>query len=171
VTTLVVVTHPCPDSFVAAAGDRVVAALRTCGVDVDLIDLEGFCYNASLPFPADHAQRLTAANELVLVYPTWWGGQPAMLLSWLNGAVANPLPGLRAVVCVATHGGSKLANAIGGESGKRVAARAFRRRCAPQARFHWVAFYGGDRAKPHHRTAFLDRVERRLPCLVATGRT
>jgi NAD(P)H dehydrogenase (quinone) len=171
VTTLVVVTHPCPDSFVAAAGERIVAALRTTGVDVDLIDLEGFRYDAALPFPTDHARRLAAANELVLVYPTWWSGQPAMLLSWLNGAVVHPLPGLRTVVCVATHGGSKLANAIGGESGKRVVARAFRRGCASQARFHWVAFYGGDRAKPHDRTAFLDRVERRVPRLVAAGQT
>jgi NAD(P)H dehydrogenase (quinone) len=168
-TTLVVVTHPCPDSFVAAAGERVASALRSKGVDVDVIDLEDFHYDTALPFPASHAERLATARSLVLVYPTWWSGQPAMLLSWLNGAVANPLPDLRTVVCVATHGGSKLANSLGGESGKRVVARAFRSRCARQARFHWVAFYGGDKAEPHHREAFLDRVARRVPRLATEG--
>ena len=97
---LVVIAHPCDDSFTHAAAGVAVAALERSGHDVDLIDLyaDGFRSAMSLeerlaydtaepvidPQVADHVEQLRRAEILVFVYPTWWSGLPAMLKGWLE---------------------------------------------------------------------------------------
>ena len=189
---LVVYCHPDPASFCAYLCDRAVGVLRGRGHDVDLLDLyaEGFepeltAHDRSThrdppstkPHLLDHAARLTRAQALVFVYPTWMGGQPAMLKGWfdrvwING-IAYDLPeggsrvqprlrGIRHLIVVTTHGSSKFVNAIEGEPGKRVITRALRVLCHRFARTRWIAMYGIDRATESDRTAFVARVERRL---------
>ena len=149
---LVVYCHPDPASFVAAARDRVLAALDRDGHVVRLTDLyaEGFdpCFDAhdrrthlepgTAPALQRHADDLRWCEALVLVYPTWWSGQPAMLKGWIDRVWANGvawtlpagsnrlrplLANVRRIVVVTTHGSSKVVNALQGESGKRVATR------------------------------------------------
>ena len=97
---LVVIAHPCADSFCHAAAGRAVAGLDAAGHDVDTIDLyaEHFTTAMSLderlaydtddpmldPQVRDHADRLRRAEILVFVYPTWWSGLPAILKGWLE---------------------------------------------------------------------------------------
>jgi putative NADPH-quinone reductase len=191
VNVLVVYSHPDPASFVAAARDRVLAALDRDGHVVRLTDLyaEGFdpCFDAhdrrthlepgTAPALQRHADDLRWCEALVLVYPTWWSGQPAMLKGWIDRVWANGvawtlpagsnrlrplLANVRRIVVVTTHGSSKVVNALQGESGKRVATRAMRTLCSRRCRTKWVAMYGVDRSTIEDRTAFLDRVERRL---------
>lgn len=188
---LVVYCHPSNESFVAAARDRVLVGLARGGAEVRLNDLyaEGFdpAFSAAEranhlvpgadPSIASYADDLQWCDLLVLVYPTWWSGQPAMLKGWMdrvwvNGVAwtlpdgANRLrPGLhnvRRLVAVTTHGSSKLVNAIEGEAGKRTLTRSLRTMCHPLARTTWLALYGIDNASDARRRAFLDRVERRL---------
>jgi NAD(P)H dehydrogenase (quinone) len=188
---LVVYCHPLEASFVAASRDRVVSALTTAGAEVRLTDLyaDGFdpAFSASErvnhlvsgtdPSIRSYADDLQWCDTLVLVYPTWWSGQPAMLKGWMdrvwvNGVAwtlpdgANRLqPGLRNVrrlVAVTTHGSSKFINMVEGESGKRTLTRSLRTMCHPLARTTWLALYGIDNASQQQRTEFLDRVERRL---------
>ncbi len=188
---LVVYCHPLEESFVAAARDRVVAALDAGGAEVRLTDLyaEGF----EPEFTADerarhlepgadpslqrHVDDLQWCNTLVLVYPTWWSGQPAMLKGWIdrvwvNGVAwtlpegANRLrPGLRNVrrlAAVTTHGSTKAINALEGEAGKRTLTRSLRSMCHPLARTTWIGCYGLDTCTDAERAALLDRVERRI---------
>ena len=186
---LVVHCHPLDASFGAAVRDRVLVALHSGGADVRLTDLyaDGFepAFTATdrarhLEPGADpsirhHADDLVWCDTLVLVYPTWWAGQPAMLKGWIdrvwvNGVAwtlpegANRLrPGLRNVrrlVAVTTHGSSKWINMVEGEGGKRTLTRSLRSMCHPLARTTWLALYGLDGASPERRAAFLDRVER-----------
>ncbi len=188
---LVVYCHPSETSFVAAVRDRVVAALASGGAEVRLTDLyaDGFdpLFSAGErerhlvpgtdPSIASYADDLQWCDTLVLVYPTWWSGQPAMLKGWMdrvwvNGVAwtlppgANRLrPGLgnvRRLVAVTTHGSSKWINAIEGESGKRTLTRSLRTMCHPLARTTWLAMYGIDNASDGDRHRFLDRVERRI---------
>ncbi len=188
---LVVYCHPLEESFVAAARDRAVAALSTGGVEVRVNDLyaEGFdpTFTASErvhhlragtdPSITSYADDLQWCDTLVLVYPTWWSGQPAMLKGWIDRVWVNEVawtlpdganrlrPALRNVrrlVAVTTHGSSKFINAVEGESGKRTLTRSLRAMCHPLARTTWVAMYGIDNASDDDRAAFLDRVERRL---------
>ena len=187
-----VYAHPVPDSFGAAVRDRVLAGLAAGGHDATLVDLyaEGFdprltawerrhhhAPPVAKPAIAEHARLLAGCDALVLVHPTWWGGQPAILKGWFDRVwvegVAYTLPegadrirpqltNVRRLVVVTTHGSSKLTNVVQGEPGKRIVMRGLRLLCHPLCRSSWVALYGMDGATPERRAAFLDRVERRL---------
>jgi putative NADPH-quinone reductase len=124
-----------------------------------------------------YADDLMWAEALVLVYPTWWSGQPAMLKGWIDrvwaAGVAWELPdgarvvrplltGIRRLVVVTTHGSSKLMNALEGEGGKRTVTRSMRAMCSRRTRTTWCALYGIDTGSEAERLAFLDRVERTL---------
>jgi putative NADPH-quinone reductase len=188
----VVYAHPHEGSFTAALRDAAVATLRRHGHEVDLLDLyaEGFSPELTRDERAHHldpvetkpalvpfAERLRNADALVLVYPTWWGGQPAILKGWFDRVwgegVAFTLPegkdrieplltNLRRLVVVTTHGSSKWVNAVEGEPGKRIVGRSLRVLCHRRARFRWIALYGADRSTEEQRRAFVARVERRL---------
>ena len=88
-----------------------------------------------------YADDLRWAQALVLVYPTWWSGQPAMLKGWIDrvwvAGVAWELPAganvlrpllrnISRIVVVTGHGSSKLVNALEGEGGKRTVTRSLR---------------------------------------------
>jgi len=96
---LVVYAHPLSDSFAAALRDTVVQRLRAGGHDVDHCDLyaEGFdpvltpaerrAYNTASPDLSavdPHVARLRAAEALVLSFPIWWYGMPAILKGWFD---------------------------------------------------------------------------------------
>ncbi len=129
------------------------------------------------PSVAAHAADLQWCEQLVLVYPTWWSGQPAMLKGWIDRVwvkdVAFDLPSdsnrvharlrnVRRIVAITTHGSSKWVNVLEGEAGKRTMTRTLRAVCHPLARTTWIALYGIDTASEKQRTAFLDRIGRRL---------
>lgn len=188
---LVVHCHPNPESLVAAAKDRVLAGLRSAGHEVRFTDLyaDGFRPELSAeerrvhlrpgiaPELQTYADDLRWAEALVLVYPTWWSGQPAMLKGWIDRVwacgVAFELPAdarvvrpllsnVRRIAIVTTHGSSKWMNALEGESGKRTAFRSIRAVCSRRTRTTWIAIYGLDRADEAERAAWLDRVEERF---------
>ena len=113
----------------------------------------------------------------LLVYPTWWSGQPAILKGWIDrvwvAGVAWELPeganvvrplltDVRRIVVVTTHGSSKWINALQGESGKRTVTRSIRTMCNRRTHTTWCALYGVDRTDQAKRVAFLDRVEHTL---------
>ena len=74
------------------------------------------------PVLSTHIALLQAAEALVFVYPTWWGGPPAMVKGWLDrvwvegvafrrvGGSNRPrarLTNIRRLVVVTTHGSTK----------------------------------------------------------------
>ncbi len=97
---LVVVAHPCSDSFCHAAAQRAIDGLRAGGHAVDTIDLYADGFTTAMtreeriayetddaildPQVGDHAERLARAEIIVFVYPTWWSGLPAILKGWLE---------------------------------------------------------------------------------------
>lgn len=190
--TLVVFCHPVRESFMGAAFDTAVAALRGRGDDVRMIDLYGDGFDPVLsreawrahlgppeakPGIAAYAEALRWCDGLVFVYPTWYGSQPAMLKGWFDRVwvegVAYTLPAgadrirpllrhIRRITVVTSHGSPKWLNAVQGEPGKRVLLRGLRSLCHPLARSRWLAMYGMDRATDDERREFLARLERRL---------
>ena len=165
---VVAYAHPCSESFVAAVRDRAVEGLAAAGHHVHLIDLYAAGYDPSLPFPCGDRDELATAESLVMIHPTWWTSQPAILLAWIAQAVETGLPSVRSLVTVTTLGGSRLANRLAGESGARVISHAVRPRCSGRPPHRRLACYGMDRSTPEERTAFLDRVERRIAGLVSS---
>ncbi|WP_420450513.1 NAD(P)H-dependent oxidoreductase [Ilumatobacter sp.] len=195
---LVVRCHPLADSLTAASAERVLAALDAAGARTRVRDLyaEGFVPELDehehrrhrSPGVSDdvagHADDLRWCDTLILVHPTWWSGQPAMLKGWFDrvwaAGVAWELPDgatrlhpllhdLRRLVVVTTHGSSKLVNALQGEGGKRTVTRSLRAMCHPRARTTWIALYGVDTCDEAARQRFLDRVERRVTAIARRG--
>lgn len=188
---LVVYCHPSTECYVGAVRDRVVAGLTAGGAEVRATDLYADGFDPTMteqehaahlqpgtdPSIARHAIDLQWCDTLVLVYPTWWSGQPAMLKGWIDRVWVNDvawtlpdgsnrlrpaLRNIRRLVAVTTHGSPKYVNAIEGETGKRTITRSLRTMCHPLARTTWLSLYGVDTSSPRQRAAFLERVERRL---------
>ena len=157
-----VFVHPCADSFAAAVLERVVRGLESSGSNVETIDLHADGYHPGTDLPERHREILDRASALVLVYPTWWTAQPAILVGWLIAAMAKGAGGVATLVCVTTHGGPRIGNLIAGQSGRHTAGRVVRVGCARGATFRWVALYGLDKGDEQRRLAFLERVERKL---------
>lgn len=191
---LVIHCHPLAEGFIPTAFDRVIAGLARGGAETRVHDLyaEGFDPELSAdehrshvtPGVArelqQHADDLRWCDTLILVYPTWWSGQPAMLKGWIDrvwaSGVAWELPeganrldprlgNVRRIVAVTSHGSSKLVNALQGEGGKRTMTRSLRAMCHPRARTTWLALYGIDTCDDTKRAAFLDRIETRITAL------
>ena len=197
VRALVVYAHPAPDSFCARLRDTVVGTLERCGHDVDLLDLHAEGFDPVLGAEATvrqrggrgpgpdldaHVRRLAAAEALVLVHPTWWSGQPAILKGWIDRVwptgtgwhpvgpsprpwqlrARHPLWQLRRLVVVTTHGSPRRVNLLQGEAGRLTVRRGLRRRAHPRARVRWVACYGIDEDRPARREAFVARVAREM---------
>ncbi len=190
--TYVIYCHPDPESFTSAVRRRAVDALHRAGHDVRVSDLYADGFDPAMssdevvgyfgppegkPAVADYCRNLQWCAALVFIYPTWWSGQPAMLLGWLDRVlirgVAWELPdgatrivprltNVRRLVVVTTHGSSKLINRLEGETGRRVIGRALRVLCHRLARTTWLAMYDVDRSTTASRQAFLEKVEHRL---------
>lgn len=97
---LLVVAHPRGDSLTAQVARRAADRLAADGHTVDLLDLhaEGFdprmtpedepdwqdrgkTYSAEV---RAHMRRVEAADVLVVVFPLWWFGLPAILKGWVD---------------------------------------------------------------------------------------
>lgn len=189
---LLVYCHPDPESFTAAVKVTAVAALTAAGHTVDLIDLyaDGFDpvmrrqerrdYHTpeinEAPV-ADHLARLKAAEALVLVYPTWWYGQPAMLKGWLdrvfvphatftmptdNKPIMGLLQNLRAIVAITSLGSPWWWWVLVGQPGRRILLRGIRALCHRRCRTRWLALHRMDEVGDAARKAFLAKVDREL---------
>jgi putative NADPH-quinone reductase len=191
---LIVYSHPLTGSFTDATRNSVVSGLNSVGAEIRLADLyaDGFdpCYSA-LDYAnsrdggidrslAGYVEDLAWCDTLILVYPTWWAGQPSMLTGWINrvweGAAASgssgatghglrPRSNVKRVVAVTSHGSSKLINMVEGEAGKRTLTRCLRSACHWRARTTWLALYAIDASTLAQREAFLRKVERRISTL------
>jgi len=190
VRALLVLTHPCDDSYCRALADAAERGLRAGEHEVDKIDLyaEGFgaamsreervAYETDAPIlddqVADHAGRLLAAEIVVFVYPTWWGGLPAILKGWLErvmvpgvgfrfdertGKVRPGLGHVRRIVGISTYGAPWWYVRLVNDNGRRILTRALRMSCGWRARPRWFALYAMDQTDDHDRRAFAERVE------------
>ena len=169
---LVLYAHPSADSFVGRLRDTAVTSLSQAGHVVNLLDLwaEGF---DPLPKPgsnvdailARHAALLNDAHGLLFVYPTWWGGQPAILKGWLELVLPEAgrrLRRIRRVAVVTTHGSPRWVNILQGEPGRLVTMRGVAARVHPFARRRWIALYGLDQDNAAVRERFAAHVAARM---------
>ena len=188
---LVVYCHPVPDSFCAALRDTVVEAVKAKGCEVRLIDLhaEGFdpvmpaderrSYNdraPSDPALAAHIEHLRWAEGLLLVYPTWWYGLPAMLKGWFDrvwakdvafalgtdGSITPLMTHITKLGVVTTCGASRWWSFVVGQPGRKTVLRGLRALCAWRCRTMFLAHYLMDTATAADRAAFLEEVRRRV---------
>ena len=188
---LVIYAHPLADSFAAALHQAIVAALRRSGHEVDDCDLyaEGFepvlspaerrDYNTPTPDltgVADHVARLRAAEALVLCFPTWWYGMPAILKGYFDrvwaqgvafhlpeggGAILPGLANIRKLWVVTTYGAPWwLIRLVLRDPVRAVILGGLARLCGRRVETRFLALYNIDAASRARCAAFLARVER-----------
>jgi putative NADPH-quinone reductase len=186
---LIVYAHPSPSSFVGALRRHVVEIVSRRGHEVDELDLyaEKFdpvmsrhTYDCYLDTAANREEvtpyvaRLLAAEALVLIYPVWHDGLPAILKGFIDrvflpgvvfeidekGAFYPRLQNIRRLAAVATYGASRNRTAHIGDLPRRFFMRNLGTLVAPDASLQYIADYGMDGATQAQRARFLTRVVR-----------
>lgn len=190
---LVVVAHPLSDSLCHAMACSAVKALTTAGHVVQIEDLYEFGFEPALSpserlsyygpaFESANVQsevsRLLSAEALVLVFPTWWFGFPAILKGWFDrvwapgiaydhatdfGPIRPRLHRLRNVLAVTSLGSPWWVDRLVlGQPVKRVLKTALLGTCAPGCRFDMLSLYQAERLTPAKVESFCTRIERVL---------
>lgn len=183
---LVLFAHPCEESFSASLHRVVVDSLRRRGWEVDDLDLnaEGFSpvltaeerrgyheVGANEGPVAGYIARVRAAEALVLVFPVWNFGFPAILKGFFDrvflpgvsfrledGFVKPNLTQVRRLAAVTTYGGTRLRALMAGDPPRHVVKRAIWHVCRPE-KMRYLALYDMNRATDGDRQRFLSRVQ------------
>jgi NAD(P)H dehydrogenase (quinone) len=188
---LLLFCHPVEDSYQAALHRTAKAALERAGHQVDDCDLyaEGFspvltraerlAYHDTArnraPVQA-YVDRLLAAEALVLCFPVWSFGPPAMLKGFFDrvflpgvsfhlGAGGRIIPNLRHIkklAAITTYGRPRWVAFLMGDPPKKLVTRLLRFQIRPGARILYLAHYHMNVSTPATRQRFLARVERTL---------
>jgi NAD(P)H dehydrogenase (quinone) len=189
---LLIYCHPREDSFCAALRDAATEALEVTGHVVDLRDLyaEGFApalsreergryydEGANLGDVERHVAALRRADAVLLVYPTWWFGMPAMLKGWLDrvwvpgvafqlgteaGALRPLLTNIRRIGVVTTYGSPRWLLWRVGWPDRRVVRHGLVPLCAPRCRLDWMALTRMDTCSRARRERFLAKLSLHL---------
>ena len=188
---LLVYCHPRPESFCAALRDAAIGGLESAGHTVEVRDLyaEGFSpvmdaeqrgrYYDETENGAgldSHVAALRRAEALLLVYPTWWFGPPALLKGWIDrvwlpgvafrfggpGVLRPLLTNIRRICVVTTYGSRRWLLWFVGWPDWRVVRRGLRPLCGRRCKVDWIAMTSMDAATADERERFLDTVRARL---------
>ena len=184
---LVLFAHPVETSYQAALHTRVVESLKHAGHEVDDCDLyaedfdprlsreERLAYHdleAERSGVQGYIARLQWAEALILVFPVWNFGSPAILKGFFDrvflpgvsfrmaeGKVAPALNNLKRTAAVVTYGGSRLRAFLLGDAPRKQVTRVLRAQTlgAPQ---DYLALYDLNRASAQKRERFLERVQK-----------
>lgn len=183
---LVLFAHPCEESFSASLHGVVVETLRGRGWQVDDLDLNAEGFSPVLTAEerrgyhevgvnegpvAPYVARVRAAEALVLVFPVWNFGFPAILKGFFDrvflpgvsfrledGFVRPNLTHVRKLAAVTTYGGTRMRALMAGDPPRHVVKRAIWHVCRPE-KMRYLALYDMNRATDGDRQRFLSRVQ------------
>lgn len=190
---LVVKAHPIPDSLCSHLSTLVVQKLLADGHEVVIEDLylNGFdpvlrpeerasyytpSYDASKL--VDQTKRLQEAEGLVLLFPTWWFGFPAVLKGWFDrvwgpgiaydhakdfGPIKPRLDHLKKVLAVTSLGAAWWVDyLVLRRPVKRVLKLALLGACAPGCRLKFLSLYNSEKLTKVRVDHFASKVEKEL---------
>jgi NAD(P)H dehydrogenase (quinone) len=184
---LYVYCHPLPESFHAAIRAEAVAALARAGHEVDLLDLyaEGFdpvlsaegrrAYHDTMRNRVGleaYVARLQACEAIVLQFPTWCFGLPAMLKGYFDrlmmpgvsidlsepGNVRTLLGNIRKIAGISTYGRPRWMALYMGDPPRAMVTRYMKRLTGGTASAEYHALYHMNVATDAQRRAFIARV-------------
>ncbi|MGD1924762.1 MAG: NAD(P)H-dependent oxidoreductase [Paracoccaceae bacterium] len=189
---LVLFAHPCDESFSAALHTRVVDELSQ-NWEVDDCDLNAEGFNPVLTAAErrayhdepgniepvrEYVERLRAATALVLVFPVWNFGYPAVLKGFFDRVflpgvsfniadhkVQPNLQNIRRLAAVTTYGGARQRAFLAGDPPRKIVTRHLRYVCHAHAKMRYLALYGMNNATDAKRGVFLERVGSEMAAL------
>ena len=183
---LVLFAHPVETSFQAAVHNQVVESLRAKGHSVDDCDLYAENFDPRLSreeriayhdLDSDRSaiqpyiDRLRAAEAMVLVFPVWNFGYPAILKGFFdrvflpgvsfrmeNGKAMPMLRHIRRTAAIATYGGDRWRALLLGDPVRKAVTRVLRAQTVG-APLRYLAQYDMNRSTDACRQRFLGRVQ------------
>lgn len=181
----VIYAHPVADSLNAAAHLAVTQTLRKQGWEVDDCDLyaegfdpvlseaerRGYHDTATNTAPVQgYVDRLRAADALVLCFPVWNFGYPAILKGWFDrvmlpgvsftmaeGSLTPCLTNIRKLAAVTTYGSTPWRAFLAGDPPKKVIKRVVWGTVRPE-KIRYIAQYDMNNITPAGCDSFLTRV-------------
>ena len=191
---LIVFCHPSEASFGAAILDAARIALRDAGHELRVIDLYREEFDPVLSADEwrnyipdttrniagvrDYVEAMRWAESLVLIFPQWMYGPPAMLKGWLERVwlpgVAFEVPAgrwkravglfhnIRRLTTVTTSGSPWWWLRVIGDPCRSMVTRGFRTLFHPRCTVRWLQLYGMNHSSDVERRAFLERVRAEL---------
>lgn len=190
---LVVVAHPIADSLCHSLAQSAIQVLTEAGHEVEVEDLYQSEFSPSItvrerqtyyvpPFDASSVQaqveRLLSAEALVLVFPTWWFGFPAILKGWFDrvwapgiaydhatdlGPIKPRLHNLRRALAVTSLGSPWWVDRLLlRQPVKRVLETALLGTCAPACQFEMLSLYKAERLSTKEVEIFCARIQKAL---------
>jgi putative NADPH-quinone reductase len=187
---LVLYAHPVETSFNAALHDGILAGLNEAGHTVDDCDLYAENFDPRLTRDERlgyhevgpniepvrrYVERLQAAEALVLSFPVWNFGYPAILKGFFdrvflpgvsfeltdNGTLIPKLTHIRKVAAVCTYGSSRLRAFLAGDPPRKAVLRVLRAQTGNiMTPVTYLARYDMNHATDHRCREFLARVTR-----------
>ena len=187
---LVLYAHPVETSFNAALHGLIVERLAAAGHEVDDCDLYAENFDPRMTRaerlayhdqrgpqdPADpYVRRLLASEALVLSFPVWNYGYPAILKGFFDrvflpgvsfrladGKVQPSLHNIRKVAAVTTYGGSWFRAALMGNPPKKLVNRVLRATVKPGAPVSYLAQYSMNLSTQESREKFMAKVAAKM---------
>lgn len=187
---LVLYAHPVETSFTAALHRTIVERLTAAGHSVDDCDLyaenfdprmsraERLAYHEErLPSGEVncYVERLRRADALVLSFPVWNYGYPAILKGFfdrvflpgvsfkmVDGKSVPCLHNIRKVAAVTTYGGSRFRALLMGDPPRKLITRLLRSTIEPLAPVSYLAHYSMNTSTADSREKFMAKVAERM---------
>lgn len=183
--------HPLEESFHAAIRAAAGEGLARAGHEVDLLDLYAEGFDPVLSAEARRRyhdtsrnrlgleaqiERLLRAEALVVQFPTWCFGPPAMLKGFFDrllmpgvafdlsdpARVRPLLSNIRSITGIVTYGRDRLTALWMGDPPRKIVTRYLRWFAAPGVRVRYLALYHMNTADAARRQRFLARVREEL---------
>jgi len=191
---LYIYCHPLPESFHAGIRAKALAALEAAGHEVDLLDLYAENFDPVLSEDGrrhyhdtarnqagveSYIARLNAAEALIVQFPTWCFGVPAMLKGFFDRMImpgvafdisdpakVKPMLGnIKRIVGIVTYGRPWHMALWMGDPPRKIVRRYLRWFTGGKARTDYHALYHLNMATEAQRLAFMDRVARAMQTL------
>ena len=193
VKCLVVIAHPLRNSLCQALATHAINSLRSAGHEVQIEHLYDQSFAPALTAAerqsyytakfdasslATEIAHLTEAEALVLVFPTWWFGLPAMLKGWFDrvwapgvaydhavdlGAIQPRLSKLRYALAITTLGSPWWVDRlVMWQPIKRQLKTALIGTCAPACKFRMLSLYQSEKVNSTVFIKFCDRISAAL---------
>ena len=190
---LIITTHPLNDSLCRLLGKHVENKLTQIGCEVTTEDLYAENFEPALTAPeresyysesydssniAEQVSRLQDAEALVLLFPTWWFGFPAMLKGWFDrvwgpgiaydhasdfGPIKPRLDNLRKVLVVTTLGSPWwIDRLVMWQPVKRIMKLALLGACTKNSKLQFLSLYNSEKLNEQRIAAFKNRIEKAL---------
>ena len=190
---LIVTAHPLEKSLCNAFGAHIHKQLVTGGHDVVVENLYEMDFSPvltvveretyyNLPYDSSavdlHVQHLLEAEALVLVFPTWWFGFPAILKGWFDrvwgpgiaydhaddfGPIRPRLDRLEKVFAVTTLGAAWWVDRLVlRQPVKRVLKTALLGACAKNCSLDFFSFYSSENVHPQNVEKFLGKIDKKI---------